>query len=79
MMSKTPSAIASAAPRWMTVDEFKRRYAVSHTKAYSLFKSGALPKVKVGRSTRVSVAAADAWAHGLEEKGRGPRSGELVA
>lgn len=62
----TTAEVKNGSPRWMTVEEFKRRYGVAHTKTYRLFKQGAVRPFKVGRSTRINFDEAEAWAARLE-------------
>jgi excisionase family DNA binding protein len=50
----------------LTIPEFCREYSVSRSLAYRLLGDGDLRAVKVGRLTRVTRAAADAWLRQLE-------------
>lgn len=45
----------------LTVAQFKERYQISHTAFYRQVKSGALRTIKIGASTRVRLADAQAW------------------
>ena len=45
----------------LTVAQFKERYQISHTAFYRQVKAGNLPTVKIGASTRVRLADAQAW------------------
>lgn len=45
----------------LTVAQFKERYQISHTAFYRQVKAGTLPTVKIGASTRVRLADAQAW------------------
>jgi len=52
-------------PRLLTVREFSMRYRRSRSRTYELIRSGELVAVKEGRSTLISVDAAEAWARTL--------------
>jgi excisionase family DNA binding protein len=52
-------------PGLLTLEEFGSRFAVSRTCIYRLVKRGDLPMVKVGRSSRIALADANAWASRL--------------
>ena len=45
----------------ITVAQFKERYQISHTAFYRQVKAGALRTIKIGASTRVRLADAQAW------------------
>ena len=45
----------------ITVAQFKERYQISHTAFYSQVQAGALRTIKIGASTRVRLADAQAW------------------
>jgi predicted DNA-binding transcriptional regulator AlpA len=45
----------------LTVTQFKERYQISHTAFYRQVASKKLPIVKIGASTRVRLADAQAW------------------
>jgi excisionase family DNA binding protein len=47
--------------RFLTLQDFCRRYAIGRTKAYEEIAAGRLKIVKVGRSTRIPLDAAKAW------------------
>jgi excisionase family DNA binding protein len=49
----------------LTIDEFARRYSVSRATVYRLAQSGALPMIKLGRSTRIRRTDAENWAASL--------------
>lgn len=49
----------------MTVNQFKERYNISHTAFYRQVAAKKLRIIKIGSSTRVSLADADAWLAGL--------------
>jgi excisionase family DNA binding protein len=51
--------------RLLTIPEFCRRYGRSRSRAYELIRAGELPAVKEGRSTRIPVDGAEAWARKL--------------
>jgi excisionase family DNA binding protein len=51
--------------RLLTIPEFCRRYGRSRSRAYELIRSGELPAVKEGRSTRIPVDGAEAWVQRL--------------
>ena len=53
----------------MTVPQFCKRYSTCRTVTFGLLKTGALKRVKIGRSTRILTESADAWARGLAERG----------
>lgn len=45
----------------LTVAQFKERYQISHTSFYRQVKAGTLRTIKIGASTRVRLADAQAW------------------
>ena len=45
----------------LTVAQFKERYQISHTAFYRQVKAGTLRTIKIGASTRVRLADAQAW------------------
>lgn len=47
--------------RLISVGEFKARFSLSHSKFYRECAAGRIPIRKVGRSTRISEADAQAW------------------
>ena len=47
--------------RLITVGEFKARFSLSHSKFYREVAAFRIPIRKVGRSTRISEADAQAW------------------
>jgi excisionase family DNA binding protein len=49
----------------LTIDEFARRYSISRASVYRMAQSGALPMVKLGRSTRIRRTDAENWAASL--------------
>ena len=49
----------------LTVRDFKSRFKVSHSAFYREVAAGRILIRKIGRSTRVSLADAEAWAAGL--------------
>lgn len=49
----------------LTVAEFKDRYKISHSAFYREVKANRLRIRKIGRSTRVAVRDAEAWAESL--------------
>jgi excisionase family DNA binding protein len=49
----------------LTIDEFVRRYSVSRATVYRMAASGALPMIKLGRSTRIRRRDAEEWAASL--------------
>ena len=52
--------------RLLTIREFSVRYGRSRSRTYELIRSGELPAVKDGRSTRIPVDEAEAWARRLK-------------
>jgi len=53
----------------MTVPQFLQTYAITRSSFYREVNRGTIPLVKCGRSTRVSVADAEAWAASLPRTG----------
>lgn len=49
----------------LTVSEFKDRYKISHSAFYREVAAKRIPIRKIGRSTRIAVADAEAWAANL--------------
>ena len=49
----------------LTVQEFKDRYCISHSAFYREVAAKRIPIRKIGRSTRISVADAEAWVASL--------------
>lgn len=47
--------------KMLSIAEFGATYGVSRSRAYELLAGGELSAVKVGRSTRIPVEAAEAW------------------
>lgn len=45
----------------LTVAQFKERYQISHTALYRQRNAGLLRTIKIGASTRIRVADAEAW------------------
>ncbi len=52
----------------LTVPQFLQTYALTRSSFYREVNRGAIPLVKCGRSTRVAVADAEAWAASLPRK-----------
>lgn len=57
------------AKKFYTVNEFLEYYPMGRSTLYRLVGSGALQMVKFGRSSRIAVEAADAWAATLPRRG----------
>lgn len=53
----------------MTVSAFKTRFCISNTEFYRQVNTGKLRITKMGRSTRVTAADAQAWVNALPTKG----------
>lgn len=49
----------------LTVADFKSRYKISHSAFYREVAGKRIPIRKIGRSTRIAVADAEAWAASL--------------
>ena len=49
----------------LTVAQFKNRYSISHSAFYREVAAKRIPIRKIGRSTRIAVADAEAWAANL--------------
>jgi predicted DNA-binding transcriptional regulator AlpA len=49
----------------LTVKQFKDRYSISHSAFYREVAANRIPIKKIGRSTRIAVADAEAWAASL--------------
>ena len=45
----------------LTVAQFKERYQISHTSFYRQVQANKLRIIKIGASTRVRLADAEAW------------------
>jgi predicted DNA-binding transcriptional regulator AlpA len=45
----------------LTVAQFKERYQISHTAFYRQRAAGRLRTIKIGASTRIRLADAEAW------------------
>ena len=45
----------------LTVAQFKERYQISHTAFYRQRAAGRLRTIKIGASTRIRIADAEAW------------------
>lgn len=52
-------------PIFMTLGQFCQRYQVSRSTIYRLAHSGAFTIVKFGRSSRIALNEAEAWAASL--------------
>ena len=49
----------------LTVKEFKARFSISHTAFYREVAAQRIPIRKIGRSTRIALSDAEAWAEKL--------------
>ena len=67
MTSKHDRAYLSA--KFMTLAQFGERYQVSRSTVYRLAQTGAFAIVKFGRSSRIAVDEAEAWAASLPVMG----------
>jgi excisionase family DNA binding protein len=47
--------------RWISVDDLRKRLAISRTKAYEIATSGSFETVKIGRSLRINEESLLAW------------------
>lgn len=56
-------------PKFMTLGQFCRRYQVSRSTIYRLAHCGAFTVVKFGRSSRIALDEAEAWAASLPAMG----------
>ncbi len=67
------STVKSTAPqrRAMSVRDFCTEYGVSRSKAYELFREGAVRPVKLGVKTLIRVDEAEAWLASLPERQEG--------
>lgn len=54
-------------PALITITYFCDEYGVSRSTCYRLRDSGAVPHVKVGRSTRIRREDAERWYEGLSD------------
>lgn len=52
--------------QFLTIADFCQRFRVSRSTLYRQVNSGALPILKIGRSTRIPATAARQWAQALE-------------
>lgn len=57
--------------RAMSVRDFCAEYGVSRSKAYELFRDGAIRPVKVGIKTLIRVDDAEAWLASLPKRQEG--------
>lgn len=55
----------------LRIEEVAEALAVSRTTVYSLIRSGQLPSIRIGRSTRVSVDSLRAWIDLQEQRATG--------
>lgn len=55
-----------AQSEFMTIADFCQRFRVSRSTLYRQVNSGALPILKIGRSTRIPATAARQWAQALK-------------
>jgi excisionase family DNA binding protein len=51
---------------FMTIQDFCQRFRVSRSTVYRQVNAGALPILKIGRSTRIPASGARQWAQNLE-------------
>jgi predicted DNA-binding transcriptional regulator AlpA len=63
-----PSNIAHS-PKFITLGQFCQRYQVSRSSAYRAHHQGAFSIVKFGRSSRILLDEAEAWAASLPTMG----------
>jgi excisionase family DNA binding protein len=52
--------------QFLTISDFCQRFRVSRSTLYRQVNSGALPILKIGRSTRIPATAARQWAQALK-------------
>lgn len=64
-----PNDTAFAQPKFLTLDQFAKRYQVSRSTIYRLAQSGAFTIIKFGRSSRIAFDQAEAWAASLPVMG----------
>lgn len=57
-------------PKFMTLGQFSQRYQISRSTIYRLAHDGTLTIRKFGRSSRIAIDEADAWAASLPAMGR---------
>ncbi len=63
------SEAISHGPRFITLSQFCQRFQVSRSTIYRLAHQGAFSIVKFGRSSRISIEEAEAWAASLPTMG----------
>jgi excisionase family DNA binding protein len=56
-------------PKFITLGQFCQRYQVSRSTVYRLAHGGAFTIVKFGRSSRIALDEAEAWAGSLPAMG----------
>jgi len=56
-------------PKFMTLGQFCQRYQVSRSTIYRLAHGGSFTIVKFGRSSRIALNEAEAWAASLPTMG----------
>lgn len=61
-------------PKLMTVQDFLENFRIGRTSFYREVAAGRLPIVKVGRSTRVARADAEAWLKHIRDQQDGSSS-----
>lgn len=59
----------SSPQRFLTLAQFSQRYQASRSSIYRLAHIGAFTIVKFGRSSRIPLAEAEAWAASLPTMG----------
>ena len=52
--------------QFLTIGDFCQLFRVSRSTLYRQINAGALPVLKIGRSTRIEARAARQWAQALE-------------
>jgi excisionase family DNA binding protein len=60
-----PAENTSSSQRFLTLAQFGRRYQVSRSTIYRLAHVGAFTIFKFGRSSRIALDEAEAWAAAL--------------
>lgn len=63
--------LAASGPKFLTLAQFGERYQLSRSTIYRLANSGAVTIIKFGRSSRISLEEAEAWAAALPTMGAG--------
>lgn len=65
MIATAPVHVAVETPRFLTVDQFARRFQISRAKVYQFLSSGRVRSVLIDSSRRIPISAAQEFEDGL--------------